>query len=217
LKSEEKLHKEEISLKFIILEEKYYKEIQKITNLNLRGKPHENQKISQATKLYHQKSGRYKFQKIRPPKDKLLRQIDKLKHRFLSLLLQVYLFEKAPSRKQKRFVFLFRKRKGRQRLKQRERKTSNIIWGNADSNYSNHPIEEKFYSSNEKTCKKSQEQIQGSSFKIEESLQGKFYNSIVYKEFKKTIREAIEISTTKQWKVPSDRKYKETYALLEAE
>jgi hypothetical protein len=162
MKQEKKSQEEEKVLEFIIAEEKYYKKIHKLIGLNLHQRYQESSRISQSNKLYHQKYGRYKFFKIRSPKDKRLRQIDKLKHGFLLLLAQVYLFESAPSRKQKRFVFLFRRRKDRQRLKQREREKAVSYETDIESNYSNHSVEEKIYDNNEKTCKKSQEQIQSS-------------------------------------------------------
>jgi hypothetical protein len=136
---------------------------------------------------------------------------------FLLLLLQVYIFYLAPSRKQKQFAFLFPRRKGKQRLKRREKENPISYETSTELDYSNHLREEILYDSNEKTYKKSQEQIQGSSSKFRENLQGKDFNSEVYKEFKKTVEEALEFSSTQQWKASSDRQYIEAKALLETE
>jgi hypothetical protein len=50
----------------------YYKETSQSGGPDLSQKYQETLKINQLIKLYHQKSGRYKFLRTRPPKDKHL-------------------------------------------------------------------------------------------------------------------------------------------------
>jgi hypothetical protein len=89
----------------------YHKGTSMNEDSDLNQKRQENLKTDRLAKLYHQKSRRYKFRRIWPPKDKLLRQINKFLCRLLSLLLRTYLLESIPNRKQKQFAFLFWKRK----------------------------------------------------------------------------------------------------------
>jgi hypothetical protein len=61
VKEQERLYKEEKMLEFICLEMKYYTKIRKLTGLDLQQTHQGSSKISQSTKLYHQRSGRYKL------------------------------------------------------------------------------------------------------------------------------------------------------------
>jgi phosphorylcholine metabolism protein LicD len=129
-------------------------------------------------------------------------------------LLQAYLFELTPSRKQKRFVFLFRRRKGKPRLKQKERQLLNER--NNEINYSNHSEAHKSYDNNGKNGK-NQERIQGSLLDANIVIKKVPKNSIIYKYFKRFIREALRISSTNQKKASSDRHKKEAVTLVEAD
>jgi hypothetical protein len=132
------LKKEKVLLvqeeKNIVMElaEKYcYKETSNSTEPDSYQRYQESLKTDRLNKLYHQESGSYNFLRIRPPKDKRLRQIDKSLCRFLLLLLQIYSPEPIPNRKQKQFAFLFRKRKGRQRGRVRGNSLPNSVFGSA--------------------------------------------------------------------------------------
>jgi hypothetical protein len=127
------------------------------------------------------------------------------------------LCEIAPSRKQKRFVFLFRRRKGKETLKQKVREKVLLVGKSSESNYSIHSIEEMSFDNIERIYKKNQEQIQGSSLKSNLIAEKVMENSISYKNFKKFIREAIRISSTIKKKASNDRHKKEAIAFLKAE
>jgi hypothetical protein len=203
------------------LEENYYKEVQKEENPNPNQISQESQKISQLSRIDHRKLRRYKFQRISSLKDKRLRQIDKSLNKLLLLLLQSYLFELASSRNQKQFVFLFSRRKGKQRLKQKEKRRPRSYETNTELSYSNHAKEEKPYDNNEEIYKKNQVEIRSStSSKIRRNVyESSSYEqiSIFYKYFKKTVVESLEFSSIQQWRASRNRQYNEAYALLEAE
>jgi hypothetical protein len=116
---------------------------------------------------------------------------------------------------------LFRRRKGKQRLKQREVRRSKSIETSTELNYSYHAEEEKPYDNNEEIYKKNQVEIRSSSSsKIRRNVyESSSYEqiSIVYKYFKKTVVESLEFSSIQQWRASRNRQYNGAYALLEAE
>jgi hypothetical protein len=97
---------------------------------------------------------------------------------------------------------LFRRRKGKQGLKQKEVRRPESIETSTESKYSNHSEEKKPYDNNEQIYKKNQTESQGSSLTgIRKSLQeSPIYKqiSLVYKYFKKTGGEALEFSSIQQ-------------------
>jgi hypothetical protein len=154
---------------------------------------------------------KYMFQRIRPPRDKRLLQIDKLKHRCWILLIRAYLLELSPNQKQRQFVSWYWKRKGSQRRKQIRKETRELKDRGNELNYSNHGEEEKNAVYNGKIYSKKMLQIQDSSLLFSEKIE----NSEVYKKFKIYIREANRILSTSQKKASRNRHLKEAKALLE--
>jgi hypothetical protein len=119
---------------------------------------------------------------------------------------------------------LFRKRKGKQRLKQRESRKVRSIETSIELDYSNHLEEEKSYDTSEKIYKKNHLDILRSSFlQFTEDLQTlQYFIQILlftnyYNNSKKIKREANEFSSIQQGNASSDRHNKEAYVLLEAE
>jgi hypothetical protein len=117
-----RVQKEKIQ-KFIEISQKSWKKVYMKRDRNPDQKSQENQLEDQSIIQDHQKAKKYMFRRIRPPRDKRLLHIDKLKHRYWILLIRIYLVELSPNHKQKRFVSWFRRRKSRPRLKQKERET----------------------------------------------------------------------------------------------
>jgi hypothetical protein len=132
-------------------------------------------------------------------------------------LTRAYLLEFPPNHNQKQFASWFRKRKGKQRLKRREKETIISFDTSNELSYLDHEDAEKHVGSKVKIYLKKKKQIQGSSLDDNKLIIEAMENSIIYENFKRFIEEAKVIFSTNQKMASRNRQVQEAHALSESE